>query len=364
MTERMPQTAPPAGAADLANLDALRALAVTLVLLDHILETVSSLHPRLQFHPYDWGMGRLGVLLFFVHTSLVLNFSMVRLRSSGWELLRSFYTRRAFRLYPLSIVCVLLVIALGVPVMPWLHYAWQGWGNAGANLTLTMNLLLTHPVLGPLWSLPIEVQMYLVLPLIFMLLGPGRNIALAAGLWIAAICVAAVQPALSDRLNVLGFAPYFMAGVLAFCLTGRWRPRLPAFLWLPFLVGLVCAYLSVQAHAGGIYSSRLQWGFCLLVGVLLPFFRDSRQDLLNLLSHTIAKYSYGIYLFHCIALWAAFFAIPGSSEPVRWLLATGILAGAAVAGYHWIEEPAIRLGARLAKRLSRSSAQAAAAPAT
>jgi peptidoglycan/LPS O-acetylase OafA/YrhL len=351
-------------AADLANLDALRALAVSLVLLDHVLETISSLHPLLQFHPYDWGMGRLGVLLFFVHTSLVLNFSMVRLRATGWELLKSFYIRRAFRLYPLSILCVLLVAAAHIPGMPWLQYIWKGWGNLAANLTLTMNLALTRPVLGPLWSLPIEAQMYLVLPLIFMLLKPRRNVAFAAGLWLLAALAAALQPGFSDRLNVIGFAPYFMAGVLAFTLTGRARPVLPALLWVPFLLGLAGLYLTVQKYCGGIYSRPLQWGFCLLVGALLPCFRDSRLAVLNLASHIVAKYSYGVYLFHCVALWAAMFALRGLIEPVRWLLAVVILVAAAVASYHWIEHPAIRLGSRVASRLGSSSAPAAPAPAT
>ena len=87
-----------------ANLDILRSVAVSLVLLDHVLETMSAEHPALQFHPYDWCAGRLGVLMFFVHTSLVLNFSMARLRAGGLDLLRSFLVRRAFRLYPLSIL--------------------------------------------------------------------------------------------------------------------------------------------------------------------------------------------------------------------------------------------------------------------
>jgi hypothetical protein len=37
-----------------ANLDILRSVAVSLVLLDHVLETISAAHPTLQFHPYDW----------------------------------------------------------------------------------------------------------------------------------------------------------------------------------------------------------------------------------------------------------------------------------------------------------------------
>ena len=345
-----------------ANLDALRALAVLLVLLDHVLDTISHKHPGISFHPYDWGLGRLGVLLFFVHTSLVLNFSMVRLRLRGWELFESFFIRRAFRLYPLSVFCVLLILALQVPAKPWDEFVWHGWGNALSNLALTMNLTFSEPVLSPLWSLPIEAQMYLVLPIIFLMLGPQRNVALALGLWVLAAVAAFFQPLVSDRLNVVGFSPYFIAGVLAYTLSRRTEARFPAVCWLPFLIGLVVIYLIVQEFLGGIYSRPLQWAFCLLVGILLPRFRDSKSTSLNTAAHLTAKYSYGIYLFHCVALWIACFRLTMLPEFLQWLLMIVLLAGLSIAGFHFIEKPAIDYGARLAaKRSARRSGSTKAA---
>jgi peptidoglycan/LPS O-acetylase OafA/YrhL len=359
-----PRPSKAAAAGDSSNLDALRALAVLLVLADHVLETISHQHPSLSFHPYDWGIGRLGVLLFFVHTSLVLNFSMVRLDSSGWTLMKSFYIRRAFRLYPLSIVCVLAVLAWRIPSMPWLDYIWRGWGNQLANLTLTTNLSLTPTVIGPLWSLPIEAQMYAFLPLFFMLLGPGRSVWRAAALWVLAGVGSFWQPTISDRLNVLGYAPFFVSGVLAFTLVSWVRPRLPPVLWLPFLLGLVASYLVLQAHAGGIYSRPLQWGFCLVVALALPSFRESTWAPLNRSAQLIAKYSYGIYLFHCIALWWACFVLVSWPEPLRWTCAAVVLVMTSVAGYHLIEHPAVRIGARVAAKASRPRQVISAAQAT
>src|SRR5579863_7401460 len=81
-----------------ANLDTLRSVAVLLVLGDHTLEVVAAKHRSWSFGDYGACAGRLGVLLFFVHTSLVLNFSLARLGTSGWTLLRTFLVRRAFRL--------------------------------------------------------------------------------------------------------------------------------------------------------------------------------------------------------------------------------------------------------------------------
>ena len=122
----------------LPNLDALRAFAVLLVLADHVLETVDG--GGGAFHPLDQSLGRLGVLLFFVHTCFVLMASLERKGESGWTLARAFYVRRAFRIYPLAIVCVLAVVAAGVPVRPWEAFRFPDAANLVANLLLVTNL--------------------------------------------------------------------------------------------------------------------------------------------------------------------------------------------------------------------------------
>src|SRR5688500_16522490 len=109
----------------LPNLDALRAFAVLLVLADHVLETFAALDGG-NFHPFDRSLGRLGVLLFFVHTCFVLMGSLERGGGAGWAFAREFYVRRAFRIYPLAIVCVLAVVAAGVPARPWEAFRFPG----------------------------------------------------------------------------------------------------------------------------------------------------------------------------------------------------------------------------------------------
>lgn len=335
-----------------ANLDILRSIAVCLVLLDHVLETISAKHPTLRFHPYDWCAGRLGVLMFFVHTSLVLNFSMARLRASGLNLLRSFLLRRAFRLYPLSILCALLVVALRVPDMPFHpEFVWHGWANLVSNLALTMNLTFSLPVLGPLWSLPIEAQMYVALPLVYILLGPTRSPRVAFALWLVSCGLAWIQPHYSDRLNVVGYAPCFMSGVLAYTLSGRSGKPVAALLWGPFLaLGLLGFAMAQNFVVGGVYNRPLGWLFCLALGLAIPLFRDSGARTVNFMAAHLARYSYGIYLFHCIALWLGYAVLVRWPEPAQWTAAAAVGLLMAVASYHWLEKPAIDLGARLARK--------------
>src|ERR1700744_2238219 len=90
-----------------ANLDILRSFAVSLVLLAHTIDVVAYKHHLEGGSEYTECFGRLGLLLFFVHTSLVLSYSLARIPARGWELFRTFMVRRVFRLYPLSIFCVL-----------------------------------------------------------------------------------------------------------------------------------------------------------------------------------------------------------------------------------------------------------------
>jgi peptidoglycan/LPS O-acetylase OafA/YrhL len=87
------------------NLDLLRACAVLFVLADHTLFSLGV--RRIWASDMEW-LGRLGVLFFFVHTCCVLMSSLERHKGQG--LVWRFFVRRAFRIYPLSIVAVLLAM--------------------------------------------------------------------------------------------------------------------------------------------------------------------------------------------------------------------------------------------------------------
>src|SRR5258708_1062561 len=119
----------PSGRSPSSNLDLLRAIAVLLVLTQHLL-------PHLHFDHLDWmlsrSLGLFGVFLFFVHTSLVLMYSMERSSLTGWQLCKNFAVRRFFRIYPLSILAVATALLLhlnsDVNGIAGLSY-WPLWGK-------------------------------------------------------------------------------------------------------------------------------------------------------------------------------------------------------------------------------------------
>src|SRR4051794_20807694 len=101
-----------------SNLDILRAMAVLFVVADHSTKFFG--RDRVLGLDINY-LGYMGVLWFFVHTSLVLMKSLDREwsglgeRPSLWSWMLSFYLRRAWRIYPLSVLVIVLVLIFGIP---------------------------------------------------------------------------------------------------------------------------------------------------------------------------------------------------------------------------------------------------------
>ena len=147
------------------NLDALRSTAVLLVLFAHLIMVLGHLDDPVPKSLNVRGLAQSGVLMFFIHTSLVLMMSLQRL--GRHKATARFYIRRAFRIYPLAMLTVAAALAFKIPphfervyTHPTAREIWQ-------NLSLVENLFHSPDIIGPMWSLPLEVQMYLVLPLLF-----------------------------------------------------------------------------------------------------------------------------------------------------------------------------------------------------
>ena len=338
-----------------ANLDFLRALAVLLVLTQHILNRVSA---EARFGTSVPPIGTFGVLLFFVHTCLVLMYSMERSHLNGLPLAGNFYVRRLFRIYPLSVLAVLTAVALhldsGVNGISGLSRAQPvALGRIISNLLLVQNLAKPGSIINVLWSLPLEVQMYVFLPFLFMWIrGKRTSVWRLCILWVASVLLAIARThllvhagpgALVRRLSILEFVPNFLPGIIAYSLAHV--PRIKSYLWPPFILLLVAAYSLRPGAAMG-------WTLCLLLGFAIPFFGEIRTGWLRAVSNRIATYSYGIYLSHQFCIWLV--VDPLVSLPLwsRVLVLTGLLVGIPIVLYHCIEKPMIKVGADLAEKWS------------
>ena len=335
-------------------LDFLRASAVSLVLIDHIVEATRN-------EPLVWvaqRLGWMGVMLFFVHTSLVLMFSLERTRAKGTALLKHFYVRRAFRIYPLSVFVVLAILAFHLPVASSTYRSTVvSVPTAIANLLLVQNLVYAPSVLGPLWTLPLEMQMYVVLPLLFWIVSRGQRLGLSIVVWFVCVGLAFVQPLVIGRADVLQYAPCFMSGVLAFCLSKRQAAVWPFWIWVIALGAAMLAFLALAAPYGQATPMALSWGLSVTVGWLIPHFQETTSHVVRRVSAIIAKYSYGIYLMHTIALWVPLVALSHASLATRVLAGASLIVLLPLLAYHLVEAPGIGMGAQLAARfLERKTA--------
>ena len=321
---------------DSPNLDFLRAVAVLCVFLRHLLVVIGI--------PPAWPMGEFGVLLFFVHTSLVLMMSLERIELSGRPLFRAFYIRRFFRIYPLSMACVGLVVLFRLPSTTYQKWFDPDLSTILANLFLCTNLFYKPNLIGVLWTLPLEVQMYILLP-VFYLVGKRYRIRGVAVLWLVAVIAALVQPHVSGRLNIAIYVPCFLAGVASYFAGFGVVPRRFRFIGWPIAI---VAAAGVFSYANN-YGFRVvgSWLMCLMIGLTAPLFADLKWNPLRKSAAWIARYSYGIYLVHLYGLWAGIDLMNHQAWWIRCIVVLAISFGLPLLLYHLLESPMIKLGARL-----------------
>lgn len=329
-----------------ANLDLLRAVAVLLVLAQHLCRRAYVDHVG-WMQTSSWGS--FGVLLFFVHTCLVLMYSMERSSLAGWPLLKNFATRRIFRIYPLSICAVLLALSLHLDsdingIRGLSHGQCPGVLTAVSNFLLVQNLTYTRSIVNVLWSLPFELQMYAFLPFLFLWTSGTKTTWKLVGLWIVSVAAAFAQPHIPGlgRLSILLFIPCFLPGVIAYSL--QHRRRISSTLWLPFIFLLTLIFTLRPVLSTG-------WYLCLVLGLMIPQFREIQSHWLRYVSNRIATYSYGIYLSHQFCIWLAFGVLASHSLVLKIPFLVVTLVTAPVILYHVIEAPLIKSGNRWANAI-------------
>ena len=316
---------------DMPNLDFVRSVAVITVVVEHTLLALGNqtIGPyRTQY------MGVLGVLVFFVLTSLVLMWSLERKPHT-----LDFYIRRWFRIYPLAWAVIAIAFLFHSPTQVFFKAAHPNLKELLFQASLMR--MSGAELLGVMWTLQYEVEMYILLPVLFFFV--RKNFALwpLLVLWALVISTAHGVPASGHNFAVA--MGYFLPGVMAYVAFGRWKPILPGWLMPVFLV---TAWLVGWYH----FTFHRAWFFCLIIGLGLPLFRQMTSALVLTPSRLIAKYSYGIYLTHSFAIVIGLYLLRGHSLAVRLLGELVPLIVLPVLAYHLLEHPMIRIGSRLAAK--------------
>ena len=324
---------------DLPNLDFVRSCAVLSVIAEHVLLAYGIQHiGRVQM---GW-LGIVGVLLFFVHTSLVLMWSLERKPHT-----LDFYIRRVFRIYPLALLAVFLTIGLhaplaGNPLKFFWYFPPPTWKSYVGIILLAPNVIGGYYPMSVMWSLPYEVEMYLVLPVLFFFIRENFSRILLLFLLLVEIGICrTLFP--GAQHNFFLVVPYFVPGVIAHIGFRRDRPRFPAWMLAP---ALFLCWAIFLLHPGW----RQGYGVCLAVGLGLPLFRQFNAAWIKRASHEIAKYSYGLYLAHPFSLALGVYLMPHQPVWLQLVVVFVSMAAFSVGAYHLLEKPMIRLGSRVAQK--------------
>jgi peptidoglycan/LPS O-acetylase OafA/YrhL len=113
-----------------------------------------------------------------------------------------------------------------------------------------------------------------------------------------------------------------------------------------FLAACCAVFLLVP----GKQPIETGWLICLAIGSGVSFFREMRESTLTHVTAKIARYSYGMYLFHYFAIWVGFVVFRNAGMMLQAAIFVAVLGCLSVGMYHAVEAPLIAVGARIAQK--------------
>lgn len=305
-----------------------------------------------------------GVPIFFIVSGILVSQSLERSTS-----IADFAAKRALRIFPALWAClgvtiiVLAAFGFAAPALPFFM-----WSLAQATVVQFYNPDFLRAfgngvVNGSLWTISVELQFYVALPLIaFMAKAAWLRMALlVAGILVSVaayqIFLVNLQPhgeAMWHKLLGVSLAPYFFmfaTGILIHAFRHRLH-RLLAGRFLPMLTIFVAATFVIQSlplNVLGVYLNPLS---TVLLGLLVY----SAAHTLPELSRALLRgndVSYGLYIYHMLVINVMIELGIAGSVPQMLL---GLAVSLALAFVSWVavEKPALML---------KRSRPAAAAPA-
>ncbi len=371
-TERIPE------------LDGLRGLAIGSVLFFHYFGMTSQARPgsALAYFFVPFRLSWSGVDLFFVLSGFLIGGILLDARTAQ-NYFKVFYKRRFFRIVPAYVASLGVTVLLGaiaaaslssrfafmsewmvsrqtwIPHLLFIQNFWMAASNSLRALDLT-------------WSLAVEEQFYLTLPLLVWLL-PPRKLAR----WVVAIiCLAPVirfalllgwpEKLLSRFVLMPCRADALMLGVLGAILTRDtlWRERITSNrtamrILLAFLaVGFVVLTLRSPSNLDrGMQMVGYTWLACFYLCILLYGLTNKSGWLSQFFRARwlgwLGGMAYGVYLFHVIVLQLTF-GFFRNHEPRIGSISDAFLAVLALAltlvfcriSWIYFEKPLVKLGHR------------------
>ena len=295
-----------------AEIDGLRMLAIGVVVVGHILAFAAPMTARVaglapDRDPLRWirGEGPSGVMLFFAISGFVLMLPFARAAQAGDAppSVRDYYRRRLTRLEPPYLLTLVALFGLLILLDGWAAGDLGGHLLAGLPYTHVMIFGIRNPINPVTWSLEVEVQFYLLMPLLawgLLRMRPTtRRVALLAVVVAMPIAQQLTDVFATPRLgmSLIGSLQFFAIGIWAADLFVTAPPAEGSSRWdLAFVVGLVPFLVIREAVPGGLPVALTPACAVLLLGALRG--RRVRAALRTPWIVVVGGMCYSIYLLH------------------------------------------------------------------
>ena len=359
----------------ITQLDGVRGLAILLVLVWHYFVCQITAGPESKIF-WFWSAASLtwsGVDLFFVLSGFLIAGILLDHHNTS-NFFRIFYLRRACRIFPLYFLLFGLFLCLAatpiskLPSFRWLfHDPLPLWSYATFTQNFFMGRLGEFGAnwLGVTWSLAVEEQFYLFVPLLIYFLPRRALVCILLPAILAAPLLRWASPGFHGFVNTPWRSDSLLAGALLAVLV-RWHPfvstvrRHRGFLQALFTVLLAgAAVLTLRPDLFGVFDHL--WLAGLYATLILIAFIGSEPFLGRMLASPVlvwfGQLSYGIYMFHQLVAGILHGAIRNSPPQIRTLSDAGITLLAlcitlvlATLSYRFFESPLLRFGRRFKYR--------------
>lgn len=337
------------------NFDLIRLIAATQVALKHAL-----VHLGYESHWLTQVLGLFpGVPVFFFVSGFLIYQSLQNSSS-----LKHFVLNRVLRIYPALVVCFIaamsLVLLSGYMAPGRLMHAdFALWALAQLSLFQIYNWEALRgfgvgALNGSLWTVAVELQFYLLTPLLAWLVSKGGQRTWVLLLAVGVLANGWMQPgatAFAAKLYSVSFPPWLYMFML-----GAWLSTAPA--WQARLVRMPLAALLAGYLVVGLGGAALGWrvtgnelnpvSYVVLAALIfrLAFTRPGTSQ--RLLGHN--DVSYGIYIYHMPFINLLVY-LGWSGQPAYVALACGATAVLAVLSWMLVERPALRLKRQALRKL-------------
>lgn len=346
------------------NFDAIRLFAALQVLILHAIShlniaqedyfTLSVIANTLKFFP--------GVPIFFTISGFLIMWSYDRNKKS----LLKFYMNRLVRIYPALWVCLLFtcILLLSFDVISFSQLASKemgAWFTSQATFFqfYTPELLRNFGVgtpNGSLWTISIELQFYLLVPLLYFLIWKIRNTYVAFFYIIGILVISVTIYSFANQLEaesilkklmgvfVLPYLYNFAFGILIYKYWDKLKILVEGkgLYWLFFyLVYSVLCSIYLEWYTTSYWPNA--WGW--IANLILAFTVISIAYTATSFSHTLLKgndFSYGIYIYHMLVI--NVFVQLNYTKTIEYLAGVLVITFLlAVGSWFLIERPALKL---------------------